>query len=129
MSHALRDRAPRAVRSVELPEACELPQLEAIVAPGRLARALQEALAAADPAAPLLQRCTVTKVHYRAGRECRLVISARFRAGRRSEEQLYFGRLQVGARSVSAHGAGGVSASGARGRPADDPRGHERTRA
>ena len=97
---ALRDRAPRAVRSLDLPDACELPQLAAIVDPGRLAHVLGDALAQADPAAPALLRCSVTKVHYRPGRECRLVISARFRRGRHGEEQLYFGRLRVDAPHV-----------------------------
>ena len=92
---ALRDRAPRAVHALDLPGTCELPQLAAIVEPGRLARALGDALAGAGPGAPVLLRCDVTKVHYRPGRDCRLVISARFRSGRRGEEQLYFGKLHI----------------------------------
>jgi len=94
---ALRQRAPQAVRALDLPDACEIPQLAAIVEPGRLARALGDALAEADPGAPALLRCAVTKVHYRPGKDCRLVISARFRSGRRGEEQLYFGRLLAAA--------------------------------
>ena len=107
---ALRDRAPRAVGSLDLPEACEIPQLAAIVEPGRLTRALGDALAQADPGAPPLLRCSVLKVHYRPGRECRLVISARFRSGRLGEEQLYFGKLLAdkplaGARGRVANGS------------------------
>ena len=90
---ALRERAPRAVHALDLPPDCEIPQLAAIVEPGRLARALGEALAQADPSAPAVLRCDVTKVHYRPGKGCRLVIAARFRSGRGGEEQLYFGRL------------------------------------
>ena len=110
---ALRDRAPRAVRSLDLPDACEIPQLGSIVEPGRLTRALGDALAQADPGAPALLRSSVLKVHYRPGRECRLVISAHFRSGRRTTEQLYFGKLQVGtpARHENGSAARVVSAS------------------
>ena len=92
---ALRDRAPQALRSLDLPEACELPQLASIVQPGSLTRALGDALAQAGPGAPALIRCSVLKLHYRPGRDCRLVISARFRSGRGAAEQLYFGRLRM----------------------------------
>jgi len=107
---ALRDRAPRAVGSLDLPEACEIPQLAAIVEPGRLTRALGDALAQADPGAPPLLRCSVLKVHYRPGRECRLVISAHFRSGRRTAEQLYFGKLLAGAPSAHENGTSTPSA-------------------
>jgi aminoglycoside phosphotransferase (APT) family kinase protein len=91
---ALRERGPRAVRTLDLPAACELPELAAIVEPGRLQQALERALALADPPAPALVGCDVTKLHYRPGKDCRLVISARFRGGRGAgAEQLYFGRL------------------------------------
>ena len=90
-------RAFRALRALDLSDACEIPQLAAIVEPGRLARALGDALAETDPGGPALLRCAVTKVHYRPGKDCRLVISARFRSGRGGEEQLYFGRLRAAA--------------------------------
>jgi len=96
---ALRDRAHSAVRAVDLPEACDVPQLPAIVEPGRLADAIGAALAHADPGAPPLVRCGVTKLHYRPGKGCRLVIAARFRSGGRAgEEQLYFGHLPAAGR-------------------------------
>jgi aminoglycoside phosphotransferase (APT) family kinase protein len=100
---ALRDRAPRAVRTLDLPEACELPQLAAIVEPGRLTRVLGEALAHATPTSPELLISAVTKLHYRPGKGCRLVISARFGTGRggAGEEQLYFGRLVTAARKAA----------------------------
>jgi hypothetical protein len=104
-SGTLRERGPRAVGALDLPAACDLPQLAAIVEPGRLRRALGDALAHAEPSAPALLDCNVTKLHYRPGKGCRLVITARFRGSRgRSEEQLYFGRLVPGA-SAGRHAA------------------------
>jgi hypothetical protein len=91
------------VDTLDLPERCDVPQLAAIVEPGRLAHALGLALAHATPQSPALLDCAVTKVHYRPGRGCRLVISARFENGRgRGEEQLYCGRLPAGARAAAA---------------------------
>ena len=96
---ALRDRAHSAVHAVDLPAACDVPQLPAIVEPGRLAHAIGAALAHADPGVPPLVGCDVTKLHYRPGKGCRLVITARFRTGRRAgEEQLYFGHLPAAGR-------------------------------
>src|SRR5436190_13442811 len=90
----LRERRTRAVHTLDLPAAGEQPALPAIVEPGRRRRALALALAQADPPAPALVRCDVTKVHYRPGKDCRLVISAQFSGGRGADtEQLYFGRL------------------------------------
>jgi hypothetical protein len=96
---ALRDRAHSAVHAVDLPEACDVPHLPAIVERGRLAHAIGAALAHSDPGAPPLVRCDVTKLHYRPGKGCRLVIAARFRTGGRTgEEQLYFGHLPAAGR-------------------------------
>src|SRR5215831_400994 len=84
-----------AVSANELPASGEYTQLAMIADPDRLAPALESALAPSG--SPRLLHAAVTKLHYRPGRGCWLVIEARFASARGgSEDQLYFGRLLAG---------------------------------
>ena len=99
---AERDRARRAIRGaarsrrVVLPRTHEFPQLAAISDPEGLAAVLVHALTGAPAQdVPRFAWCTIEELHYRRGKQCRLLLRAGVQdpGSGAAREQLFFGRL------------------------------------
>ncbi len=90
--------------AITIPEACEFPQLHAMIDPGRLAAVLDEHLGAGKTCGGVrLQQCRIERLHYKPGK-CHLQMEATLSdaAGREIGKQKYFGKVFRPAQSRAA---------------------------
>jgi thiamine kinase-like enzyme len=92
----------------DIPADCEFPQLQDILTPGRLTEKLQQVLGVhSESHAIAIEGCSVDRLYYKSGENCRLLLTAyvRHRATQELDRQILFGTLFRPSRSQRAYAA------------------------